>query len=129
MDSRVCAGLMGEASMTVGSTDTAEYLGSGDVRVLATPRLIALMEAATCAALLGALPLEETSVGTHVNVEHLAPSNPGFFVTASAEVIEVSGRRVRFRVTATHTLASGESNPVGRGTITRVVVDRSRFPR
>lgn len=105
----------------VTAADTAVALGSGDLAVLATPRLLAWCEQATCAAL--DLPPERTSVGTRVDLEHLAASPPGAQVTATATVIHTDGRLVRFQVAAHDSggtlLATGE--------IRRVVVDRERF--
>ncbi|MEH3033789.1 MAG: thioesterase [Aeromicrobium erythreum] len=107
---------------TVTDADTASALGSGDLAVLATPRLLAWCEEATCAAL--DLPAERTSVGTRVDLEHLAASPVGATVRARAEVVHEDGRLLRFRVTAHDVerdtlLASGE--------VRRVVVDRERF--
>jgi predicted thioesterase len=106
---------------TVTDDDTAIALGSGDVPVLATPRLVAWCEEATCAA----LDLDEatTSVGTRIELEHLAASAVGAVVTATATLISRDGRMVRFQVVAHDdngtVLASGE--------VRRVVVDRERF--
>lgn len=114
---------METASVThvVTSADTARALGSGDLEVLATPRILAWLEEATCAALeLGAA---QTSVGTRVELEHLAASPVGATVTATATQVYADGRLVRFQVAATDSsgslLASGE--------VRRVVVDRERF--
>ncbi|HKC27022.1 MAG TPA: hotdog domain-containing protein [Jatrophihabitans sp.] len=73
--------------------DTATALGSGDVPVLATPRLLAWAEAATIAALAGRIDDGATSVGTHVVMAHLAASPVGAAVTVTAEVVAVSGRQ------------------------------------
>lgn len=119
--------VLGDATMSVHHADTAQWMGSGDVAFLATPRLIALLEAATCTALDGRLPEGQTSVGTRVAVDHVAASPVGAQVHAHAEVIDVIGNRVSFAVSATHTLATGESKRVGVGTITRAIVDRVKF--
>jgi predicted thioesterase len=109
----------------VTADDLATALGSGDVPVLATPRLLAWLEAATCAAAeAGGLVGEgRTSVGTRVAVEHLAPSPVGARVEATAEVTHVDGRLLRFAVAAT----DGDGRVVATGEVTRVVVDRDRF--
>jgi fluoroacetyl-CoA thioesterase len=120
-------GTAAEVRMEVTAADTAIAAGSGDLPVLATPRLIALMEAAACSALAPTLPAEATSVGSHVDVRHLRPSPVGVGVVARAEVVEVSGSRVTFAVTATHDDGSGPVE-IGRGVHVRHVVDRSRFP-
>lgn len=114
---------MDSASVThvVTSADTARALGSGDLEVLATPRVLAWLEEATCAAL--DLPADRTSVGTRVELEHLAASPVGAEVTATATVVHTDGRLVRFQVVAQD--ASGSL--LASGEIRRVVVDRERF--
>ena len=115
-------GSTGSGALTVGAADTAIALGSGDVPVLATPRLVALLEEAAVAAIAGDLDDGETSVGTRVAIDHLAASFVGASVTANAEVVDVTGRSVSFR------LAAREGDRVvATGDHTRVVVDRSRF--
>ena len=116
-------GLVGNRTMRVTDSDTASAVGSGEVQVLATPRVLALAEAATVAALAGALPDGSTSVGTRVELDHLAPSPVGAEVEATAELVEVAGRRLTFSVSVTQ-----EGREVARGRITRAVVDRARFP-
>jgi predicted thioesterase len=105
---------------------TAIAAGSGDLPVLATPRMIALMEEAACALLAAVLPDDATSVGTRIDVRHSAPSPLGVRVTARATVVAVDGARVTFDVSAAHALADA-SVEIGRGTHVRVVVDRARF--
>lgn len=117
----------GDATMTVKPADTAQWMGSGEVEFLATPRLIALLEAATCAALAGRLAPGLTSVGTRVEVDHIAASPIDAKVHAHAEVIDVVGNRVSFAVSATHTLISAESKRIGVGSVTRAIVDRAKF--
>lgn len=107
----------------VGDGDTAVALGSGDVPVLGTPRLVALAEAATVAALAGRLAEGQTSVGTRVELEHLAATPVGGTVRVQAELTGVDGRQLRFAVRATD---SG-GREVGRGSVSRAVVDRERF--
>lgn len=115
-------GLRASVSAEVTAADTARALGSGDVPVLATPRLVALCEAATVAAVAAALAPGTTTVGTRVEVDHLAASPVGSEVEAAAELVEVAGRRLRFEVVA----RSGDAT-VGRGSVTRLVVDRAGF--
>ncbi|MFM9050167.1 MAG: thioesterase, FlK family [Actinomycetota bacterium] len=105
--------------------DTALALGSGDVPVLATPRLIAWLEAATVEATVD-LPDGDTSVGTRVDVEHLLASPVGAAVTAHAQVVHRDDRLVRFEVTAFHDLGDGPVL-VAHGHVTRVVVNREKF--
>lgn len=110
---------------TVTDDDTASALGSGDVPVLATPRLVAWCEAATVAALT-ALPDGLTSVGTRVEVDHLAASPTGADVTCHAAVTAADGRLLTLEVLATQA-AGGEPQVVARAVVVRAVVDRARF--
>ncbi len=111
---------------TVTSTDTARALGSGDLPVLATPRLLAWAEAVTCAAIADDLPDGGSSVGTRVQLDHLAASPVGARVTVRATTVYADGRLMRFEVVAEHEV--GEATKlVGHGEVTRVVVDRDRF--
>jgi fluoroacetyl-CoA thioesterase len=112
-----------EITAEVGAADTAAALGSGDVPVLGTPRLLALAEAATVKAVAAALAPGQTSVGTSVRLEHTAASPVGMRVTVTAELTAVDGRRLTFRVEAVD--ASG--TVAGLGTVERVVVDRDTF--
>lgn len=118
-------GLTAAVEHTVAAGDTAAELGSGDVPVLGTPRLLALAEAATVAALAGHLAAGQTSVGTRVELDHLAATPVGGQVRVHAELVEVDGRTLRFTVTA----LDGPGTVVGRGMVARAVVDRGRFLR
>lgn len=120
-------GLEAALGFDVSEDDTALALGSGDVPVLATPRLVAWLEAATVECLAAVLEPGSTSVGTRVEVEHVAPSPVGVSVVARASVSYVDGRLVRFEVAAEHRVADGEPVLVATGRVTRVVVDRERF--
>ncbi len=113
-----------KASVTleVSPGDTAVALGSGDVAVLGTPRVVALAEEATVAAVAGGLESSETSVGTRVEIDHLAPTPVGAVVVATAVLDGVNGRHLSFAVEVTQ-----EDQVVARGRINRVVVDRARF--
>lgn len=116
----------GQAQTAVTTYATAIALRSGDLPVLATPRLVALMEEAACAAIDGLLPPGTTTVGTRMDIEHLAPSPLGAIVTAHARVVSTSGARIEFEVTAQHARGD-EVRDIGRGTHTRVAVDRAAF--
>ena len=118
----ISPGLFAQQTFTVTDDDTADALGSGDLPVLGTPRLLAWCEATTCDALAADLTEAETSVGTRVALEHLAPSPVGRELAVTASVSHVDGRLVRFTVAATDA-----GRLVGSGEVTRVVVDRSRF--
>lgn len=115
-------GLTGKVSMTVGAADTARAMRSGEVDVLATPRLVAVAEEACCAALVGALPAARTSVGVRVQLDHLAPVRVGRVVTAEATLERVEGRRLVFTVSV-----SDDAGLVAAGRMTRVVVETESF--
>lgn len=115
-------GSHGEALLTVAAADLATTLGSGDVEVLGTPRLVALCEEATVAAVADHVPPGMTTVGTRVEVDHLRANRPGDRVEAIATLSEVDGRRLTFTVEA-----SDADGVVGRGTVIRAMVERSRF--
>jgi fluoroacetyl-CoA thioesterase len=109
---------------TVTRVDTAEAVGSGDLPVLGTPVLLAWCEAASCAAVAPALTEGRTTVGTRVELEHLAASPVGAVVAVTATLVHADGRLLRFDVVA----RQGEDDRVvGHGQVTRVVVDRGRF--
>lgn len=118
----VAVGLKGEAKLTVGEADTAKALGSGDVDVLGTPRLVALFEQATVEALSGILDDEQTTVGMRVQIDHLQPTPIGADVVVEAYLDKIEGRRIGFTVTASDT-----GGLVAAGKVTRVVVDRTKF--
>lgn len=103
--------------------DTAEALGSGEVPVLATPRILALAEAATVRAVAGAIPEGSTTVGTQVSLNHLTASPVGADVEVRAELIGVQGRQLTFSVV----VGTMKGDLLARGQVTRVVVDRERF--
>jgi fluoroacetyl-CoA thioesterase len=121
-DEVVDVGLSGSVVHVVSQQDTAVALGSGDVPVLGTPRVVALVEAACVAALAGRLSEGRTSVGTRVEVDHLQASAVGARVVATAVLDVVEGARLEFRVT----VSEGEREVV-RGRVVRAVVDRARF--
>jgi len=115
-------GLSGAATMVVGDEDTATAFRSGDVAVLATPRVVSLAEEATVAAVAGELGDRETTVGYRVQLDHLAPTAVGGRVDAEATLETVESRRLTFRVSV-----SDGRGLVAAGRITRVVVERERF--
>jgi fluoroacetyl-CoA thioesterase len=115
-------GLVGSAELTVCESDTALHLGSGDVPVLATPRVVLLAERATVQAVEGQVDAGLTTVGYRVQLDHLAPVPVGDDVLAEAVLESVEGRRLTFRVSVKH-----KDGLVAAGRITRVVVERSRF--
>ncbi len=118
----VAVGLRGEARLVVGSDDTARALGSGEVDVLGTPRMVALFEQATVEALSGILEDDQTSVGMRVQIDHLQPTPVGAEVIVEAQLEKIEGRRISFTVTA-----SDSGGLVAAGKVTRVIVDREKF--
>ncbi|KOX13416.1 thioesterase family protein [Micromonospora profundi] len=115
-------GLTAQVELTVTDADTAQAVGSGDVPVLGTPRVLALAEAATVAATATGMPSGSTTVGTRVELEHLAPTVVGRTVRAQAVLTAVDGRRLSFEVTV-----SDDTQTVARGRVDRIMVDRQRF--
>ena len=116
-------GLESTLSRSVTPEDCADAVGSGDLTVLATPRLLAWCEAATIAAVAGALGPGQTSVGTRIQLEHTRASPVEAQLIVRAHLVHVDGRLLRFEVVA----EDGDSALVGHGEVTRVVVDRERF--
>jgi len=117
-------GLAASLDFGVSADDTARALLSGDLDVLGTPRLVAWLEAATCAAVSAALEPGQATVGTRVDVAHRAASPVGAAVRVTATLTAVEGRMLTFAVTALDAV-SGQS--LADGTIVRAVVDRERF--
>lgn len=115
-------GLNARVELTVTDADTAQALGSGDVPVLGTPRVLALAEAATVAATARQLPGGLTTVGTRAEVEHRAPTPVGRRVTALATLSKVDGRRLTFEVV----VRDGE-DLVAEVRVERTILDRQRF--
>jgi predicted thioesterase len=115
-------GLEGTARLVVGEEHTAPRIGSGKVRVLATPVMINLIEAAALAAVEHLLPAGYQSLGTHLDVNHVAATPVGMNVTATARVEHFENRTVRFRVEA-----RDEKDLIGHGTHERVIVNVAKF--
>jgi fluoroacetyl-CoA thioesterase len=116
------SGLAATAELTVAEGDTALALGTGDVPVLATPRVVRLAEQATVLAVRDRVAEGMTTVGYRVQLDHLAPTAVGGRVQAEAMLEAVEGRRLTFRVSVTDS-----HGLVAAGRITRVVVERARF--
>jgi fluoroacetyl-CoA thioesterase len=116
------AGLIGEATLVVGTTHTASHLGSGGVDVLATPIMIALMEDAAHTLVDSKLDPGQMSVGVNLNVTHLAATPLGMQVTAKAKLLAVEGRKLTFEVEA-----HDEREKIGEGTHTRAIINLDRF--
>jgi fluoroacetyl-CoA thioesterase len=119
---RIVPGLTGTAEIVVGPEHTAPFVGSGRIAVLATPVMINLIEAAALAAVEHLLPAGHQSLGTQLDVSHTAATPIGLRVTATAEVTEVQGRTITFRVAA-----RDEFESIGGGAHRRIVVSVLRF--
>ena len=122
--SELKAGLRGSAELLVGEAHTAPRIGSGRVHVLATPVMINLMEAAALDAAEHLLKPGNQSLGTRLEVSHVAATPVGMRVRATAELTRVDGNRITFRVEA-----HDEAELIGAGTHERIVVEVARFDR
>jgi fluoroacetyl-CoA thioesterase len=114
--------LAGEATVVVVPEVTARHLGSGAVAVFATPEMVRLMERAAVNALAPYLAPGQQSVGTMVNVKHLAATPLGATITARAELISADGRRLLFKVSA-----HDGTDLIGEGTHERALIDLAKF--
>ncbi len=115
-------GLRHTSQLTVDETVTAIAMGSGDMPVLATPVMMALMENAAMLAVADHLPEGSTTVGGHISSSHLKPSKLGDTITATATVTRVDGRKIEFKVEA----HCGDTL-LGEGTHLRFIVDKEKF--
>jgi predicted thioesterase len=124
MSAELKPGLIGRAELIVGAEHLASAVGSGLVDVFSTPMLIALMENAAVDAVSPTLTPGQTSVGVQLDVKHLVATPRGMRVCAHAELTEVNGRMLTFKV-----WAEDERERIGEGTHLRAVIDRERFER
>ncbi len=122
----LAVGLRATVRAVVTEADTAEAMGSGDVPVLATPRLLALAEAATVAAVTPELADGFTTVGTRASLEHRRASPLGAAIVVEAELTEMHGSRLVFGFIA-RADNTDEDLVLGAGTVERVILDRDRF--
>ncbi len=118
----ITVGLKGTVKEVVNQNNTAAKVGSGSLPVFATPMMIALMEKASCVAIQNSLDEGNTTVGTMVNIEHVAATPVGMTVTVESVVTAVDGRKVSFEVTA-----SDEAGLIGKGTHDRFIVNAEKF--
>lgn len=116
------AGIKHTSNMVVTEDVTAASMGSGDMKVLATPAMMALMENAAMMAVAPHLPEGCTTVGGHISSSHLRPSKVGDKVSATAVVTKADGKKIEFKVEA----RSGDIL-LGEGTHLRFIVDRCKF--
>ena len=119
---KIQVGLKNSAEAIVTENDTALQVGSGSLKVLATPKMLALIEKAAADLVEKNLPVEYTSVGTLLNVSHSAPTPVGMKFSAEAKISEVDGRKIIFEV-----VAFDECGEIGRGTHERFIVGREKF--
>ncbi len=119
---KIAPGLQGSVEIVVGEEHTAPSIGSGKVRVLATPVMINLIEAAALKAIEHLLEPGYQSLGTHLDVHHVAATPVGMKARATAEVTKVDGRTVTFKVEA-----RDEKDVIGYGSHERVVVNVAKF--
>ena len=118
----ISIGMKGKVSSLVEREDTALEVGSGSLLVYATPCMVALMEGAACEAIAAALPESKTSVGTALNISHLAATPVGLEVYAEAEVTEIDCNTITFALTA-----YDEAGKIGEGTHKRAIITTQRF--
>ena len=122
MDYEKLQGLINTAETSVTKENTALALGSGSLKVFATPAMIRLIEVAAAELVDKNLPPEMTSVGTLLNVKHTAPTPLGMKVRAEVKIISVDGRKIIFEVAA-----FDERGEIGRGSHERFIVNREKF--
>ena len=118
----ITVGMKGEVGTLAEREDTAKEVGSGSLLVYATPCMVALMEGAACEAIAEALPDNQTTVGTELNIQHISATPVGLEVRAEAEVIAVEGKVITFEVKA-----FDEAGEIGKGTHKRVIVPTQKF--
>ena len=116
--------MIASTEIVVGTRDTAHHVGSGKIKVLATPIMVMLLEEAALDAVEQFLPPGYQTVGTRLDISHIAATPVGMRVMATAEVIAVSGRKQTFRV-----WADDESERIGEGIHERIVVELERFDK
>lgn len=115
-------GMIGKVESYVEREDTAQEVGSGSLLVYATPCMVALMEGAACDAIAQAIPEGKTSVGIELAISHISATPVGMEVYAEAEVTQVDGNTITFRVAA-----FDESGKIGEGTHKRAIITAQRF--
>ena len=115
-------GIKGELTETVTEEKTAAAVGSGDLRVYATPAMAALMEKTAMLSVAETLESGKTTVGTKLDIEHSSASPVGAVINCRSELIKAEGRRLVFVVTA-----SDNAGEIGKGTHERFIVDAERF--
>lgn len=115
-------GIIGKQEIIVTEEKTAKAMGSGELNVFATPAMIALMENTACTSVAAQLEPGQGTVGTLMNVQHVAATPVGMKVVCETELVEIDRRRLMFRVKA-----SDEAGLIGEGTHERFIVDNTKF--
>lgn len=115
-------GLTHTSTLTVEEKHLACNVGSGDLRVLGTPVMMALMENAAMLAVKDELEEGQSTVGGHISSSHLKPTGLGHTITATAELVEVDGRKLKFKVSA-----ADENGVIGEGEHLRFIIDAEKF--
>ncbi len=123
-NTEIKVGMRASTEIVVGTRDTAHHVGSGKIKVLATPVMVMLLEEAALSAVESFLPSGYQTVGTQLNISHLAATPVGMRVFAHAEVVEVIGRKLIFKV-----WADDESERIGEGSHERIIVELERFDK
>ncbi len=122
MEFKLKMGMTGEIEKVVTEKDTAASFGSGSVLVLATPMMIGLMENAALKAVDTDLPDDYATVGIHLDVKHLAATPVGMKATAKAELIEIEGKKLKFKIEA-----YDEKDKIGEGYHSRYIINVPKF--
>ncbi len=115
-------GMVGEARVKVTEDNTAVRFGSGKVNVFGTPAMIALMEEASIKAVDSLLPRQYATVGTDLKIRHMAATPIGMYVTASAELVNIEGKKLTFKVEA-----FDEKEKIGEGDHFRYIIELDKF--
>jgi len=122
MDFNLKAGMSARVERIVAEKDTAVAFGSGEVSVFATPMMIGIMENAALQAVDSSLPEGYATVGTHLDVRHLAATPVGMSVYATAELVEIDGKKLKFRIEA-----FDEQEKIGDGWHGRYIIQTDKF--
>ena len=122
MEFNLQIGMLGEAKEQVTSENTAKKYGSGSIDVYATPAMIGLMENASLSAVDASLPEGYSTVGISLNVKHMAATPIGMEATAKAELVEIEGKRLKFKVEA-----YDQKDKIGEGEHERFIVELNKF--
>lgn len=122
MEFNLKVGMVAEIEKVVGEKDTAASFGSGAVKVFATPMMVGLMENASLKAVDSNLPENYATVGTHLDVKHLAATPVGMKVKAKAELIEINGKKLKFKIEA-----YDEKDKIGEGFHSRYIINVPKF--